>query len=97
MRSPRRGFLSCPGLMRSLENRRKDGDHDGIEILGGEGKSVWKNYHIKNSNPLIGDWNLIKTSFNIPDNIQTLKLVKIYVWNPGKEPVYIDDIDIEFR
>lgn len=40
MRSPRRGFLYCPGLMRSLENRRKDGDHDGIETLGGRKKWI---------------------------------------------------------
>ena len=68
-----------------------------LEILGGEGKSFWVNYHLKNSNPIIGDWNLIRTSFNIPNNIQSLKLVKVYVWNPGKEPAYIDDIHIHFR
>ena len=68
-----------------------------MEIKGGGEEKIWINYPINASKPIVGEWNSIHTSFNIPDSIQSHKLVKIYAWNPGKEPVFIDDILIQFK
>lgn len=68
-----------------------------MELLGGESKAVWRNYHISDSNPPAGEWFNVNFSFNIPEDVKTHKLIKLYVWNPGKEPVFVDDIRIQFR
>lgn len=68
-----------------------------MEILGGDEKSVWINYHISDSKPPLGEWIQVNTSFNIPEVVHSHKLLKVYVWNPGKKPVFIDDLHIQFE
>jgi hypothetical protein len=68
-----------------------------MEVIGGDNKPVWVNYYIKDSSPIKNHWDKIDFSFKIPTDIQDYELIKLYVWNPGKEPVFIDDIDIHFR
>jgi len=40
-------------------------------------------------------WEKIEKSFQIPKDITESDIVKVYVWNPGKKKVYIDDLKIE--
>ena len=68
-----------------------------MEILGGEGKAIWVNSHISKANPPTGKWVLFNTFFNIPKEARGHRLIKVYVWNPGKEPAFIDDISIQFE
>ena len=68
-----------------------------MEMLGGEKKPVWLNYHVKDSSPVKNDWDKIDFTFNMPEDARDYQLIKLYIWNPGKEPVYIDDIDIHFN
>jgi hypothetical protein len=67
-----------------------------MELLGGDKKPVWVNYHISDSEPPVGVWYHIGFTFRIPEDVMEHRLIKLYVWNPGKEPVYVDDIRIRF-
>jgi len=41
-------------------------------------------------------WGEFSIDFNLPENIYDYETLKVYIHNPSKEPVYIDDIDIRF-
>ena len=42
------------------------------------------------------DWQEVKLAISIPPNMDREDL-NIYVWNPGKDPVYADDFHISYR
>jgi len=68
-----------------------------MEILEGEGKAVWVNKHLSDYGPPTEEWISIKASFDIPPEAINHRLIKLYVWNPGKEPSFVDDILIQFE
>ncbi len=42
------------------------------------------------------NWREFSIEFLLPDNISEYKNIKVYIYNPSKEAVFIDDIDIRF-
>ncbi len=65
-------------------------------IENDEGFVQYRNLSIgKRSKP--GDWQKIKWDVTIPDNISDNDRLKIYVWNPGKTKLLIDDLKITIR
>ena len=57
----------------------------------------WEAIHLEDNIDEVGTWTKISGEFNIaawgnkPDNT-----VVVYVWNTGKIPILVDDMDIEF-
>lgn len=43
-----------------------------------------------------GKWGQVYFTYKIPEDHSEKDKLKIYVWNPGKKVVYIDDLDIRF-
>jgi len=41
-------------------------------------------------------WGAFSIEFLLPDNISEYKNIKVYIYNPSEEAVFIDDIDIRF-
>ena len=51
---------------------------------------------LENYLPRVGDWQEFLIDFNLPKNISDFETVKVYIHNPSKESVFIDDMDIRF-
>lgn len=41
-----------------------------------------------------GKWGKVFLNFTMPDDISDDDILKIYVWNPGRNTVYLDDFEI---
>ena len=50
-----------------------------------------ESYIVKENN-----WASFSIEFNLPDNIRDYENMKVYIYNPSKKAVFIDDIDIRF-
>jgi hypothetical protein len=43
------------------------------------------------------NWSHIQYQYNNPEALTTKGMIKIYIWNSDTNPVYVDDINIEFQ
>ncbi len=66
-----------------------------VEISGAEDK-FWYGQSINVINPLINDWISIEHTINIPEKYKNGALVKIFVMNTNPNPVYVDNMKINF-
>ncbi|MBW8331601.1 MAG: glycosyltransferase family 39 protein [Prolixibacteraceae bacterium] len=71
---------------------RKGSDEAGIVISAVPGNNF---YHFNNQviETNSNGWNLIKTEITIPENCNGYQL-GVYLWNPGKNNVWFDDLEI---
>lgn len=61
-----------------------------VELSNGD-KNNWKSYPIQSKQ----EWTKANIIYDIPKEFKNGR-IKIYVWNRAEEPIYIDDIDINF-
>jgi len=68
-------------------------NNEGVLVVQGEGKMYHKtNVPIKSKD----GWEKLELSFTIPSSYSKSKdKIKVYVWNPGKDTVYFDDLKIQ--
>jgi hypothetical protein len=45
----------------------------------------------------VGQWVKYSQNITIPERIKQADLIKIYVYNPTKQQLYIDDFKVEFQ
>ena len=68
-------------------------------VIALSGENIDFNWHGKeliNFTKTINEWSKISYSYKIPKAAQQGDLIKVYVYNPGKNIIYIDDLKIEF-
>jgi hypothetical protein len=68
-----------------------------FQAKGIDFQEYWDQFDIKNESGEINKWIKYNIRFPIPDNIKQAYLVKIYLYNPSKENVYIDDFKIDIE
>lgn len=72
-------------------------DHDAKVVIQANGQdfsSYWNGFDIKPDITETNKWVKYNKHFLIPDSIKQADLIKIYVYNPSKEKVYVDDFKI---
>jgi hypothetical protein len=67
-----------------------------LQASGNDFRHYWKGFDIKNSFKEINTWTKYNFNIVVPDSIKQADLVKVYIYNPSKEKVYIDDFQISF-
>jgi len=67
-----------------------------LEAKGKEFKYFWKGYALRKIRSELNKWVNYQIEIEIPDSIKQADLCKIYLYNPSKERVYIDDFKISF-
>lgn len=75
-------------------------DHDAklvIEASGDEMEIYWYGVSLKNLLSKTEEWETIKYTFDIPVELNNAKQIKIYVYNPSRTLLYIDDISLDFK
>lgn len=65
-----------------------------IEATGQNFEHYWNGFDIKDIVQEINVWTKYNKSISIPDSIKQADLIKIYVHNPSKVKIYIDDFKI---
>ena len=65
-----------------------------FEASGKEFDYFWEGYDIKENLTEINTWELYRKQIPIPDSIKHADLIKIYIYNPSKEIIYVDDFKI---
>ena len=66
-----------------------------IVQANGEGfEYYWQGFDIKKETKSIKTWTKISVEIAIPDSIKQADLMKIYVYNPAKEKIFIDDFRV---
>lgn len=68
-----------------------------VEINNNGQQIFWKNADFKTTVSKTKDWTEIKASFDLPTNLNPKDELKIYVWNPKKQELYVDDFNISFE
>ena len=56
----------------------------------------WTSYDMKNSIKNLYTWEKVSTTIKLPDKRGKNTELRIYIWNPNFDPVYIDDVEICF-
>lgn len=65
--------------------------------INSNGKSkYWRNSAL-NGVTDAKEWKKMSATFDLPSNLDIKDELKIYVWNPDKQELYIDDLDISFE
>ncbi|PID95183.1 MAG: DUF4843 domain-containing protein [Bacteroidetes bacterium] len=75
-------------------------DHEASLVIQAEGEAIeyyWKGYSITSYTKETGKWVPVEVVAPIPDRIKQADLIKIYIYNPSKELIYIDDFAISFK
>ncbi len=70
-----------------------------IEILDQDGKSIaWASTRIDDSLIANQTWGTAKCTLSLTTNKLNLpsNRIKVFVWNQGKTPIYVDDFEITF-
>ena len=68
-----------------------------IQAKGENFKNFSKSYSLKNQITEVGKWQDFNQTFIIPDSIKDADLIKVYLFNPSKEIIYLDDFKVEFK
>ncbi len=74
--------------------------HNGALIIQAKGKN-FKNFSqsfsLKGQINQVGKWQDFHQTFIIPDSIKNADLIKIYLFNPSNNIIYLDDFKIDFE
>jgi len=57
----------------------------------------WKSAEITNQVSDTDVWNRISTGFSIPDSLSPDTRLRVYMWNPKRVPIYVDDMVISYK
>ncbi len=68
-----------------------------IQAQGEHMEYYWNGFELKEQVRKANSWEDYHLTFDIPDNIKQADLIKIYVYNPLIETVFVDDFRIEFE
>lgn len=61
------------------------------------GESVqWEGKEIAELVPVTGTWTRISASFSIPENLPGDAQLLLYIWNPRKLPLFVDDMTVSY-
>jgi len=74
--------------------------HDAKLVLQASGKDFsyyWNGFDLKNEVKEENKWIMFNKTITIPDSIKQADLIKIYVYNPSKEKIFIDDFRIKIE
>lgn len=75
-------------------------DHDAKLVVEAKGEGMeyyWNGFSIKDFGNEINTWVNIKKSISIPGSIKQADLIKIYLYNPSKTKIYIDDFKVDIE
>jgi len=75
-------------------------NHDAKLILQASGTDFsyyWNGFDLKNEAKEENKWIMFNKTITIPDSIKQADLIKIYVYNPSKEKIFIDDFRIKIE
>jgi hypothetical protein len=68
-----------------------------VAAINNNGKEIfWKNSAMLGVTT-INEWTEISVIFDFPSNLDLKDVLSIFVWNPNKRELYIDDYDISFE
>jgi hypothetical protein len=56
----------------------------------------WTSYDMKNSIKNLNTWEKVSTTIKLPERRGKNTELRVYIWNPNPDPVYIDDVEICF-
>jgi hypothetical protein len=62
-----------------------------LQASGSDFKHYWNGYFLKEEVSEENKWIKYRKTITIPDSIKQADLIKIYVYNPSEEKIYIDD------
>ena len=75
-------------------------NHDAKLVLQASGTDFsyyWNGFDLKNEVREKNKWIKYKQTISIPDSIKQADLIKIYVYNPSQEKIFIDDFRIKIE
>ncbi len=67
-----------------------------VQIIGENYDGFYQAIALQDKDKNPGEWNRFMGNVVLPQNIRSAEIIKIYVYNPSDEIVYIDDFRIEF-
>ncbi len=67
-----------------------------LETLKDDKKVLWTNISLNSPELPTGKWVLFEANFAFNEKVKNSDLLKLYVWNPGQEVIYIDDFTVHF-
>ncbi|GAG84965.1 unnamed protein product [marine sediment metagenome] len=67
-----------------------------IEAQGEEIEFFWRGINLNSQIKSSDEWKKFKLNFIIPDEIKKADIIKVYIHNPSKNEVYIDDMEVIF-
>ena len=74
----------------------KDNPANLVVTMSGKTKNYkYKTLSLAGDSLRVGEWNLVTMDYEIPYVPDPEDLLAVYVWNRGRQPVYIDDLVIE--
>ena len=68
-----------------------------ISIEGGNNPVFRTNYDLKKSVKNLNTWEKVSTTIKLPDKRGENTELRVYIWNPNPDPVYIDNVKLSFR
>jgi hypothetical protein len=68
-----------------------------IDIYRGENQIFWRGNNISDFYNPNYNWQKVISIFNVNDELQKNDEIKIYIWNPKKEVLWIDDLKIALQ
>lgn len=67
-----------------------------LELYDNQSQSLRKNIYLNDLKLITNKWNNVNYNYNLPADFYKNKLIKVYIYNPSKTEVYIDDFKITF-
>lgn len=66
-------------------------------IESSDNKSFFTSYDLKNDVKQLNSWVKVSTTIKLPDQREKNTELRVYIWNPNPEPVYIDNVTLNFK
>lgn len=67
-----------------------------VEVSNNGKSKSWKNSGLEGVLK-VKEWTEVSALFDLPSDLDINDQVKIFVWNPNKRVLYVDDLDISFE
>ncbi|NQU35486.1 MAG: DUF4843 domain-containing protein [Bacteroidetes bacterium] len=68
-----------------------------IELSGSKIEYYWNGIPIADQVTTINEWKDYNYTLNIPEEVKQADLIKIYIYNPSKSVILVDDLRVEFK
>lgn len=68
-----------------------------VEARGDSIEYFWEGKALESLNDEIQNWSDIQYDFKIPQLFEKAEVIKVYVHNPTDDPIYLDDLSIQFK